>query len=164
MVARTSKLKTYLLEASSRRELEAVIPKEVKRKDIRRRRAVVVTDQRGIPQTMVKSVFPGDVFEAHRKLWLSYTRLDELHEEYLTLSPVPPPQVISAERVWLKAYEKRRYHEQEAERCKKEEYRASEDVIRTHGKGPVVIRDRVYYPQTYDEVVMLRPPPREKNS
>lgn len=121
------------------------------------RRGIYLSDTPpGVPKEMIVRSLPGDQVSFLRP-WLKQNIIDVLHDEYLKLAPVSVTRQKKALAGWVKAkqrradveqalrdesvaWKRRREELEEAiEASKRAEFTASEEVLRTHGRGPVEI-------------------------
>jgi hypothetical protein len=146
--------KTYLLQDVST-PLLARIRSTAIRIESHMDRAIVYTTVPP-PAGMIMRVFSGDQVE-HLRSWISRSILDVLHEEFLERSPVPAQKQKAAIRAWKKVRRDRLIAEQRLnrgyERWKKERKRledrialskqreteTSKELVRTHGRVPVLV-------------------------
>jgi len=156
------KLVTFLLEGLTLDQIADL--DEAGRVEYYGRRAIFVSERPPkVDRHLIVRDFPGDQVD-FLKPWLEQNVVDLLHDEYLLSAPVPQARQKKAVAVWAKVKQRRT----EAERALKEEgivwkrrrdelekiieeskdveVAASEELIRTHGRGPIEINGVTWDP------------------
>jgi len=147
-----SKRWTYLLEAKRPEELESLQHPEWK---VRRkwRRAIVVTyDETAVPPfEFIRRKLSGDQMIEQVKHWLNRSILDDAHDEYVKASPVPARAMRAAEERWRRALVAQERAKIAFEKAVQAEREASLEIVKTHGKGPLVYKGIVYHANYHED-------------